>query len=137
MAHNGEELRLRPAGKLGLFLRSKLYPWLLAECGRNVFFGVDVTLRHPHKIRIGSDVSLDAMRAVVGSVDRPVNLLADPRFTVAELRATGAKRISLGSHFSRAAFAALRRAATEYRDEGTMTFADDARGLDLDGMFAS
>lgn len=46
-------------GALGLFLRSKLYPRLLSECGRNVFFGVGVTLRHPHKIRIGNDVVID------------------------------------------------------------------------------
>ena len=49
----------RVPGALGLFLRSKLYPLLLAECGRNVFFGADVTLRHPHKIRIGNDVVID------------------------------------------------------------------------------
>ena len=78
---------------------------------------------------------LAAMRAVVESVDRPVNLLAHPRLTVAELRATGAARISLGSHFSRAAFAALHRAAAEYATDGTMTFTDAARGLDLNGMF--
>ena len=52
-------LASRVPGALGLFLRSKLYPLLLAECGRNVFFGADVTLRHPHKIRIGNDVVID------------------------------------------------------------------------------
>jgi acetyltransferase-like isoleucine patch superfamily enzyme len=46
-------------GALGLFLRSKLYPLLLGACGRNVTFGQDVVLRHPHKIRIGSDVVVD------------------------------------------------------------------------------
>ena len=46
-------------GALGLWLRSRLYPLLLGSCGRNVFFGVDVTLRHPHKIRIGNDVVID------------------------------------------------------------------------------
>ena len=49
----------RMPGALGLFLRSKLYPLLLGECGRNVFFGADITLRHPHKIRIGNDVVID------------------------------------------------------------------------------
>ena len=49
----------RIPGALGLFLRSKLYPLLLAECGSNVFFGADVTLRHPHKIRIGNNVVID------------------------------------------------------------------------------
>ena len=46
-------------GALGLWLRSRLYPLLLGACGRNVFFGVGVTLRHPHKIRIGNDVVID------------------------------------------------------------------------------
>ena len=46
-------------GALGLFLRSKLYPLLLGKCGRNVTFGQNVVLRHPHKIRIGSNVIVD------------------------------------------------------------------------------
>ncbi len=49
----------RTPGALGLWLRSRLYPLLLGQCGRNVFFGVDVTLRHPHKIQIGHDVVID------------------------------------------------------------------------------
>ena len=46
-------------GALGLFLRSRLYPWVLGACGRNVAFGVNVALRHPRKIRIGDDVAID------------------------------------------------------------------------------
>lgn len=46
-------------GALGLALRRWLYPTLLGACGRNVLFGQHVTLRHPHKIRIGSDVVID------------------------------------------------------------------------------
>jgi len=46
-------------GALGLFLRSKLYPLLLGKCGRNVTFGQNVVLRHPHKIRVGSNVIVD------------------------------------------------------------------------------
>ncbi|MCY4662989.1 MAG: acyltransferase [Acidobacteria bacterium] len=49
----------RAPGALGLWLRSRLYPTLLGACGRNVFFGSDVTLRHPHKIRIGDNVVVD------------------------------------------------------------------------------
>ena len=49
----------RMPGALGLFLRSRLYPTLLGACGSNVFFGVGVTLRHPHKISIGDDVVID------------------------------------------------------------------------------
>ena len=46
-------------GALGLFLRSKLYPRILGSVGRNVEFGVNVTIRHPHKIRIGETVVID------------------------------------------------------------------------------
>ena len=46
-------------GALGLALRQTLYPVLLASCGRNVVFGQNVVLRHPHKIRIGDDVVID------------------------------------------------------------------------------
>jgi acetyltransferase-like isoleucine patch superfamily enzyme len=46
-------------GALGLFLRSKLYPLVLGSVGRNVVFGVNVTLRHPHKITIADNVVID------------------------------------------------------------------------------
>lgn len=46
-------------GALGLLLRMKLYPKLLGAVGRNVTFGKDVVLRHPHKIYIGDDVVVD------------------------------------------------------------------------------
>ena len=47
------------AGAIGLALRQLLYPRLLGSCGRNVIFGQNVVLRHPHKIRIGNDVVVD------------------------------------------------------------------------------
>jgi acetyltransferase-like isoleucine patch superfamily enzyme len=46
-------------GALGLVLRKALYPTLLGSCGRNVVFGQNVVLRHPHKIHIGSNVVID------------------------------------------------------------------------------
>jgi acetyltransferase-like isoleucine patch superfamily enzyme len=46
-------------GALGLALRQSLYPVLLGACGRGVVFGQNVVLRHPRKIRIGSDVVID------------------------------------------------------------------------------
>jgi acetyltransferase-like isoleucine patch superfamily enzyme len=47
------------AGAIGLALRKALYPRLLGSCGRNVIFGQNVVLRHPHKIAIGSNVVID------------------------------------------------------------------------------
>ena len=46
-------------GALGLALRKTLYPSLLGSCGRNVVFGQNVVLRHPHKIHVGDDVVID------------------------------------------------------------------------------
>jgi acetyltransferase-like isoleucine patch superfamily enzyme len=46
-------------GALGLALRKMLYPSLLGACGRNVVFGQNVVVRHPHKIRIGDNVVID------------------------------------------------------------------------------
>ena len=46
-------------GALGLFLRSKFYRCLLGSTGRNVVFGKDVILRHPHKIHLGDNVIID------------------------------------------------------------------------------
>ncbi|HUR35527.1 MAG TPA: acyltransferase [Vicinamibacterales bacterium] len=46
-------------GALGLALRKALYPSLLGSCGRNVVFGQNVTLRHPHKIHIADNVAID------------------------------------------------------------------------------
>jgi acetyltransferase-like isoleucine patch superfamily enzyme len=46
-------------GALGLILRKTLYPSLLGACGRNVVFGQNVVLRHPHKISIGNNVVVD------------------------------------------------------------------------------
>ena len=46
-------------GALGLFLRSKLYPRVLGRVGRNVVFGANVTIRHPHKIFIADNVVID------------------------------------------------------------------------------
>jgi acetyltransferase-like isoleucine patch superfamily enzyme len=46
-------------GALGLLLRRFSYPLLLGSVGRNVTFGQGVVLRHPGKIRIGDDVTVD------------------------------------------------------------------------------
>lgn len=46
-------------GALGLVLRARLYPKLLKRCGKNVSFGANVILRHPHKIEISDNVVID------------------------------------------------------------------------------
>ncbi len=46
-------------GALGLTLRKLFYPMLIGRVGRGVVFGQNVTLRHPHKIRIGDQTVID------------------------------------------------------------------------------
>jgi len=46
-------------GALGLVLRKLTYPLLLGCSGRNVVFGANTVLRHPHKIFIGDNVVID------------------------------------------------------------------------------
>lgn len=46
-------------GALGLFLRKKLYRPLFKQAGRNVIFGRNLVLRHPHKISLGDNVIID------------------------------------------------------------------------------
>lgn len=67
------------------------------------------------------------IRALVTSVDRPVNVLARSGCpTVAELGAIGVARISVGSAFAQVALAAYAEAALELKDEGTYRFLDRA-----------
>lgn len=71
--------------------------------------------------------SVDGIRAIVGSVDRPVNVLALPDApTVAELAQLGVARVSVGSGFYWAALGELARAARELRERGTYGFWDVA-----------
>ena len=67
--------------------------------------------------------SAEQIRAVVTSVDRPVNVLALPTApTVAELADLGVARISVGGAFAFAAYGALVEAGEELRDAGTYGF---------------
>ena len=98
---------------------------------------LDDTIRRLQSFsKAGADVlyapgltSLDAIRAVCASVSKPVNVLmglAGVTFSVEELAAAGAKRISVGGSFARAALGALARAAREVKEKGTFTYAADA-----------
>jgi 2-methylisocitrate lyase-like PEP mutase family enzyme len=96
------------------------------EAGANVLYAPGLT-------------SKEEIAAVVSSVDRPVNVLAalaGAPLTLANLSALGVKRVSIGSVLSRAAYGAAIRAATEMRERGTFTFADEAISFrDLTAIF--
>jgi len=46
-------------GAAGLLLRKTFYKGLFRAVGKNVVFGKNITLRHPHKINIGNSVIID------------------------------------------------------------------------------
>ncbi len=71
--------------------------------------------------------SAEEIRAVVTSVERPVNVLARAGLpSIAQLAELGVRRVSVGGAFAFAALDALVRAAHELRDEGTYGFAEQA-----------
>jgi len=114
--------------------------FLLTARAENFLHGrpdLDDTIRRLQSFsKAGADVlyapgltSLDAIRTVCASVSRPVNVLmgfAGATFSVEELATVGAKRISIGGSFARAALGALVRAAREVKEKGTFTYSADA-----------
>jgi 2-methylisocitrate lyase-like PEP mutase family enzyme len=73
--------------------------------------------------------SLDAIRQVCAAVTKPVNVLMGLKgatYTVQQIAEAGAKRISVGGSFARAALGGFIRAAREVKEKGTFTYAADA-----------
>jgi 2-methylisocitrate lyase-like PEP mutase family enzyme len=85
--------------------------------------------------------SVEDIKAVLSSIDRPMNLLmgfASSPLTVAEVAALGVKRISIGGSMARAAMGALKRAGAEMLEHGTFSYAKEAlAGKDLNALFTS
>jgi 2-methylisocitrate lyase-like PEP mutase family enzyme len=72
--------------------------------------------------------SIDEIRELVASVDRPVNVLAVPGAPpVSELAAAGVSRVSVGGAFAFAALGGAVEAARELLEHGTYGFWDLAR----------
>ena len=63
-------------GALGLVLRKIAYPWLMGAVGRNVVFGCGTVLRHPGKVRIGDNVTIDDLVVLdaKGTANRGITL---------------------------------------------------------------
>lgn len=73
--------------------------------------------------------SKDEIAAVLGAVDRPLNVvmgLQGVSLGLGELQDLGVRRVSVGSALSRAALGAFMRAAKEMREHGTFDFAEEA-----------
>ena len=84
---------------------------------------------------VGADVlfapgrfSLEEVRRIVDSVDRPLSVLARPGGpTVPELAGVGVRRISVGGAFAYAALGAVVEAGRELLDEGTFGYGARAK----------
>lgn len=84
-------------------------------------------------------VRKEDIAAVVGSIDRPLNVLMGLpgiSMNLSALSQIGVKRASVGGALSRAALGAFLRAATEMLEHGTFAFADEAVSYrELSSMF--
>jgi 2-methylisocitrate lyase-like PEP mutase family enzyme len=77
---------------------------------------------------VGADVlyapglrSSEEIRAVCGAVSRPVNVLALPKLSIAEIFEAGAQRVSVGGGLTWVAVKAFADAATAIRDRGDLS----------------
>lgn len=132
--------------------RALSFPFMLTARAENYLYGranLEDTIRRLQRYQeAGADVlyapgirSREEIAAVVGAVDRPVNVLmglAGADLSVAELSELGVRRVSVGSALARAALGAFLRAAEEIRERGTFAFAEGAARLsDLNGWFGA
>jgi 2-methylisocitrate lyase-like PEP mutase family enzyme len=124
-------------------------PELLVNARTDVFlFGLggldDVLVRAEAYAEAGADglfvpglLDLDALAELCKRTPLPVNAMAvagGP--TVAELAATGVRRISVGTGLAQLAYTAARRAAVELLGAGTLTELDGALGFgELNGLY--
>ena len=117
--------------------RALPFPFTLTARAENYLYGkadlADTIARLQAFAAAGADVlyapalpDLATIRTVCQALDRPVNVLAGPRFSVAELSDCGVRRISLGSGLSRVALAAVAAAAAELTGPGSFSFLDGA-----------
>ena len=107
---------------------------VLTASAENFLHGRPRPRRHDHPPaglqEAGADVlyapgltKLEDIRQVVGSIDRPLNVLAMPGGpTVDELAGLGVARVSVGSAFAYVALGACATAAREFLHEGTTRY---------------
>ena len=72
-------------------------------------------------------VTIDDIRSVVTSLDKPVNVLTVPGIPpIADLAAAGVARVSVGGAFAFVALGAVARAGRELLDQGTYGWLEGA-----------
>ena len=122
--------------------RALPFPFTLTARAENLIRGrhdLDDTIRRLQAYeRAGADVlyapgiaDLDMLRTVLGAIGKPFNLLIgsdNAHLTVADARAAGVRRISVGGALARAAATAFLRAAHEIAAHGTFRYGADLAG---------
>jgi 2-methylisocitrate lyase-like PEP mutase family enzyme len=109
--------------------RALSFPFLVTARAENHIRGnpdlSDTIARLQAYERAGADVlyapglaSTDQIRAVCEATGKPVNVLARPDLSMAEIAAAGAQRVSVGGGLTWVAVSALVAAATTIRDDG-------------------
>ena len=84
--------------------------------------------------RAGADViyapglGLEQVRELRAATNRPINVLARPDVTVAEIADAGGQRVSLGGSLAWVGVAAIARAAERIRDEGDLSVLAEGAG---------
>jgi 2-methylisocitrate lyase-like PEP mutase family enzyme len=113
------------------------FPFTLTARAENLLWGrpdlADTIRRLQAFQEAGADVlyapglrSIEDIRTVVQSLDRPLNVLAGTpgmQLTFAQLRDAGVRRISVGGAVARAAYSAVMTAGREMLEQGTFGFA--------------
>jgi 2-methylisocitrate lyase-like PEP mutase family enzyme len=141
--------RIRAAAEV---VRALPFPFILTARCENYLVGKpdlkDTIERLRRYQEAGADVlyapgltTKEDIAAVVGAVDRPVNVLMALKgvaLSVPELSLLGVKRISVGSALARYALTALLRGAREMREHGTFSFAEEAETFrNINSLFAT
>jgi acetyltransferase-like isoleucine patch superfamily enzyme len=126
-------------GALGLFLRSKLFPMILGRVGRNVVFGANVTIRHPHKIQIGDNVVIDDQCCLdAKGTDNSGIVIGEGVFvgrnTILSCKNGSASRVRIGKNILMAAYTYLVGGDHLYDrvDIPVLEQGRTARGIDVD-----
>jgi len=89
-------------GVLGLVTRKYLFRPLFKKVGRNVIFGRNLTLRHPHKIVIGDNVILDDECLLDAKGDSNIGITIGDYVSIGRFSSLVCKNgnIEIGSHVS-------------------------------------
>jgi 2-methylisocitrate lyase-like PEP mutase family enzyme len=121
-------------------------PFTLTARAENLIHGIDdlddTIARLQAFERAGADVlyapglrTVEQIRAVCGAVSKPVNVLARPNLTVAEIVEAGGHRISVGGALTWVAAGAFAEAARRIRDDGDLSAL--ASQVDLDAWLGT